>query len=219
MRPILPVAATALSLALVALASLLFTGPSNAQSTTNIEVDNFYFCDSSHQGPDNPPCDTTVNVGDTVTWNVTTGPHTITQCDDSFTTCPPTGGFDSGTKNSGESFSQTFTTAGTFAYHCNIHPTMMRGRITVMAAQASGSPTATAAGTANPTASAASTAAPTSAGTTTPAASRTAAAVPTTGGDPGDDGAGWLSLLAIAGGTVLIAGGSLSFGLLRRRTA
>lgn len=33
-------------------------------------------------------------------------------------------GWDSGTLEPGKSFTQTFTTAGTFAIHCSIHPSM-----------------------------------------------------------------------------------------------
>jgi hypothetical protein len=51
-----------------------------------------------------------------------------------------TGLFDSGTLNVGNTFSFTFTQAGTFTYHCNIHP-MMTGAIVVV--PASPSPTAT----------------------------------------------------------------------------
>jgi len=40
------------------------------------------------------------------------------------------GTFSSGNISSGSTFSHTFTTAGTFTYHCSIHPTMV-GRIVV----------------------------------------------------------------------------------------
>src|SRR2546428_3424504 len=134
MRPILLLGAGTLSLAALVLSSMLLTGASSAQSTTNIEVDDFYFCDSSHQSN---ICDTTVNAGDTVTWTnmAAATTHTVTQCDSSFTTCPPSGGFDAGNLSPGQSFSQTFNTPGTFEYHCNFHPTMMMGRITVVAPQ------------------------------------------------------------------------------------
>ena len=69
-----------------------------------------------------------INVGDTVTWKNTGGvAHTATS---------DTNVFDSGNLNPGQSFSFTFNTAGTFPYHCNIHPSMM-GTINV-----SGSPAA-----------------------------------------------------------------------------
>ena len=62
------------------------------------------------------PASISVAVGSTVTWtnNDTTG-HTVTADD---------GSFDSGTVAPGATFSHTFDTAGTFTYHCNIHPSM-----------------------------------------------------------------------------------------------
>ena len=67
------------------------------------------------------PATLTVKVGTTVTWtNMTQAPHTVTS-DDGKT-------FDSGSSNpispSGGTFSFTFSKAGTFAYHCQIHPFM-----------------------------------------------------------------------------------------------
>jgi plastocyanin len=57
-----------------------------------------------------------VPVGTTVTWeNADPTPHTITARD---------GGFDSGTLDPGSRFAATFDRAGTFAYFCQIHPTM-----------------------------------------------------------------------------------------------
>ena len=57
-----------------------------------------------------------VPAGSTVTWtNTGAATHTVTADD---------GSFDSGNLAPGASFSQTFNTAGTFAYHCNIHPQM-----------------------------------------------------------------------------------------------
>ena len=67
------------------------------------------------------PATITIKVGTTVTWTNTTGaPHTVTS-DDGTT-------FDSGLNTpiaaNGGTFSFTFTKAGTFAYHCQIHPFM-----------------------------------------------------------------------------------------------
>ena len=67
----------------------------------------------------------TVSVGDTVTWtNNDTAPHTATS------DAPL---FDTGTLNPGQSKSFTFTTAGTFPYHCTIHP-FMHGTVIVQGA-------------------------------------------------------------------------------------
>jgi Copper binding proteins, plastocyanin/azurin family len=62
------------------------------------------------------PQSVTVRVGDTVTWsNSDARSHTATADD---------GSFDTRTIANGASRSVTFSTAGTFGYHCKIHPTM-----------------------------------------------------------------------------------------------
>ena len=66
----------------------------------------------------------TIRVGTTVIWkNMSSVPHTVTS-DDGTT-------FDSGTFPAGGAFHFTFKTAGTFSYHCNIHP-YMRSMIIVV---------------------------------------------------------------------------------------
>ena len=68
------------------------------------------------------PGDLTVAVGDSVTWaNEDGATHTVTSDDDAF---------DSGDLSSGATFEETFDEAGTFAYHCDIHP-QMSGTVTV----------------------------------------------------------------------------------------
>jgi plastocyanin len=75
------------------------------------------------------PATVTVNVGDTVTWTNNDGvSHTATA---------DGGSFDTGTIGNGSSASETFNTAGTFAYHCSVHPTM-QGSVVVEAASAGG---------------------------------------------------------------------------------
>jgi len=65
-----------------------------------------------------------VKVGTTITWkNMSSAPHTVTS-DDGQT-------FDSGNVAVGGSFHFTFTTVGTFSYHCNIHPYMRATMIVV----------------------------------------------------------------------------------------
>jgi plastocyanin len=62
------------------------------------------------------PSTLTVATGTEVMWtNEHTLAHTATADDESF---------DSGRLGQGESFSRTFDTAGTFAYHCTLHPSM-----------------------------------------------------------------------------------------------
>lgn len=65
----------------------------------------------------------TISRGTRVRW-VNTGavPHTSTS---------NTGKWDSGVLAPGDAFSRVFKKAGTFRYHCTIHPTLMRGKIIV----------------------------------------------------------------------------------------
>ena len=68
------------------------------------------------------PATLTVAVGTTVTWtNQDSAEHTVTADD---------GSWGSGNIALGETFSQTFSKAGTYAYHCAIHPNM-KGTIVV----------------------------------------------------------------------------------------
>src|SRR6266849_6502991 len=61
------------------------------------------------------PAKLTIKIGTTLIWkDVSSAPHTVTS-DDGTT-------FDSGTVSVGSSFRFTFKTAGSFSYHCNIHP-------------------------------------------------------------------------------------------------
>jgi plastocyanin len=78
------------------------------------------------------PASVTVSVGDTVTWtNSDAQAHTATADDASWDTGPIAG--------SGGTDSVTFATAGTFPYHCAIHP-QMTGTVTVQAAAATTPP-------------------------------------------------------------------------------
>lgn len=62
------------------------------------------------------PGSTSVSVGTTVTWtNKGTQDHTVTADD---------GSFDSGRVVVGSTFNHTFSTAGTFKYHCSFHDQM-----------------------------------------------------------------------------------------------
>jgi predicted lipoprotein with Yx(FWY)xxD motif len=68
------------------------------------------------------PASLSVKVGESVTWtNTGATAHTVTADD---------GSFDSKSMAAGATFSQTFAKAGTFAYHCAIHPGM-KGTVTV----------------------------------------------------------------------------------------
>jgi plastocyanin len=66
--------------------------------------------------------DLTIAVGDTIRWtNADSAPHTSTGRNREW---------DSGTLSQGSAFSETFSTAGSFEYYCEIHPSMV-GTITV----------------------------------------------------------------------------------------
>ncbi len=70
----------------------------------------------------------TVVIGknNTIVWsNNDVAPHTATS--------DTAGIFDSGTMNAGATFQWTFTTPGTFTYHCNFHP-WMQGTVIVKSA-------------------------------------------------------------------------------------
>lgn len=79
------------------------------------------------------PNSVTINVGDTVTWDNSDAQHHTATADD--------GSFDTGPISSGTPKSVKFSTAGTFAYHCSIHPTMTA--TIVVKAATGGTPPAT----------------------------------------------------------------------------
>ncbi len=68
------------------------------------------------------PADLQVKVGQKVTWvNQESYPHSVVSDD---------GSFNSTSLDSGKSFSFTFSKAGTYTYHCSIHP-FMTAKVTV----------------------------------------------------------------------------------------
>jgi amicyanin len=104
-------------IAVVSASSLLvpFSAPMRAATTHQVEIVDFTFS----------PATLTIAVGDTVTWtNADAVAHTATGA-----------GFDSGSLEQGETYSVTFTAAGTYDYLCTPHPTMT-GRIIVQATPA-----------------------------------------------------------------------------------
>ena len=75
-------------------------------ANADVKIDNFSF------GPQT----VTVHVGATVTWtNRDDIPHTVVSTD---------GVFKSKVRDTDETFSYTFTKAGTYAYFCSVHPKM-----------------------------------------------------------------------------------------------
>ncbi|PAZ11898.1 copper-binding protein [Streptomyces sp. SA15] len=116
-----------------------------------------------------------VEVGQTVQWtNHDSAPHTVT------TTKAPED-FDSGTLEQGDSWSYTFTKAGTYEYYCAVHPDMVASVKVVEGDGGGSTPTPT------PTPT------PTSEPTTGPTPGPTATPTPTptpTGGTGGGGGSG-----------------------------
>jgi len=82
------------------------------------------------------PATLTINVGDTVTWtNMDTAPHTVT-----VTSGPVK--FKSPNLAKGESFTYTFTEAGTYDYYCAVHPDMV-AKVVVKGSGSTPTPTPT----------------------------------------------------------------------------
>ena len=65
---------------------------------------------------------TTIKVGGTVHWMWVASPHSTTS---------DTGVWDSGINDSGHTFDFTFSSAGTFTYHCLVHGFVMNGTVVV----------------------------------------------------------------------------------------
>jgi plastocyanin len=104
------------TLALGAMAGLVFASIAAQAATVEVKIDNFVF----------NPQTITVKAGDTVTWiNHDDIPHTATS---------KTGVFRSKALDTDDKFSFTFATPGTFAYFCALHP-HMTGSIVVEAGQ------------------------------------------------------------------------------------
>ena len=79
--------------------------PSGRAATTNVNIVDFAF----------QPALVTISAGDTVTWtNTVTTPHSVVGDD----------GMNSPILSKDQTYSHTFTTDGTYSYHCGVHSTM-----------------------------------------------------------------------------------------------
>ncbi len=158
--------------------------PTARAATAAVTISDFQFT----------PATVTVNQGDTVTWT-NNGPSIHTATSD-------TGVWDSGVLNVGASYSYTFSTPGTYAYHCSIHPSML-GTVIVTAATTS-TPTASPAASATPSPTPSPTASPTASPTQPPAQAPDFAqfGFPTVGGS--------VQLAAGQGGTVAVGDQSVT---------
>jgi plastocyanin len=85
----------------------------------------------------------TVHVGDTVVWLMSGDGHTVRSGTIvNNVGVPSSGPLNSGFKSAGQSYSFTFTAAGTYPFYCEIHADSgMKGTITVVAAAATPKPT------------------------------------------------------------------------------
>lgn len=93
------------------------TNPKSSGDTpvaaASVSIENFAFS----------PATVHVKIGGTVTWtNKDTSPHTATDLN---------GSFDSGSLATDKTFTQTFSTAGTYTYHCTIHSMMANATVIV----------------------------------------------------------------------------------------
>ena len=92
---------------------------SNAVTAASVSIKNMAF----------NPASVSVTTGATITWsNNDTTIHTVTADD---------GSFNSGNIAIGATYTRVFSTAGTFSYHCTIHPEMT-GKVVVTAAMSGG---------------------------------------------------------------------------------
>lgn len=203
MRALALIAPIAISVVAAAAFALAPSGQhARAQSTTTIEIGDLWFCNESFSGG---VCETTVTEGDTVEWQWTgSAPHTTTECGGDLENCPEPHLWSSPEQDAG-TFSHTFDTPGTYVYRCQVHPSDMRGSITVEAgAQATTQPSPEATPQASPGASPQATP-----GAALPSAGGPSA-VPSGGGAPPSSGGADVALwLALAGGFLLAATGSL----------
>lgn len=120
------------------------------------------------------PASIQVNVGDSITWtNQDAAPHTVTA---------DGGSFDKPLPASGGTATITFNTAGTFPYHCTIHPNM-HGTVVVLAAAAT-----------NPPASA------------SPSAAAPTVIAPATGSGAATPAQAWAPIVALLGGLLVAVG-------------
>jgi plastocyanin len=122
--------------------AFLFSILSISNSCTKSSMDNMYGIGGNTGSKGSPgtnevwiqgmaftPSSITVKEGTTITWtNKDAISHTVTSDDNLF---------DSGSLGNGKTFTYTFTTTGTYQYHCSIHPSMTAKVIVTSASTAS----------------------------------------------------------------------------------
>ena len=113
--------AGSLSLATIIVLAFLLVLPGCKQAANEVVIKDLRF---------NPKV-LTVNTGTTVTWvNKDQTAHTITSDSNDTTSAPTAAKFKSKILNPGDSFAHTFETAGSYKYHCDIHP-YLKGEVIV----------------------------------------------------------------------------------------
>jgi len=143
-KPILPGAATAVTFSTpgtyfyfcqvnpAKMNGVIVVRPSSNQAkTVRVQaVDSTGFVQNEHFRFD--PNNLTVTTGTTLlVANVGGKPHTVTADDGSFDTGVITPGAEGG-RFAGHNATITLTKPGTFAFHCDIHPALMKGTVTVL---------------------------------------------------------------------------------------
>jgi len=119
MRTIKPGMCVVTALAVAALAAGALASQGAPAADAGVQIDQYAFL----------PQRITVKPGTTVTWtNDDDAPHTIASSAKVFKSRP---------LDTGDKFSFTFTTPGTYAYFCSVHP-QMTGTVTVEPASGAG---------------------------------------------------------------------------------
>jgi plastocyanin len=114
---------------LAAVIVLAAAAPAAADASVSMG-DNFY-----------DPATVTVTVGETVTWtNNGQLSHTVTADNGSFDSSPNCPTVITDCMESGDSYSQSFNSAGSFDYFCKVHGQSMSGTVVVQAGGTSPSP-------------------------------------------------------------------------------
>ena len=123
---------SALALSAAVLWSILaVAGP--AYAATSVSIVDFSF----------QPSSVTISAGESVIWtNNGQAAHTVTADNGSFDSSPNCPSNLSDCMQPGDSYTHTFSSAGTFAYHCKVHPSMT-GTVVVEAAATSPAPSVT----------------------------------------------------------------------------
>jgi LPXTG-motif cell wall-anchored protein len=110
--------------AFAVLSLVLALGPASmaGAATKTVSIgDNFY-----------SPASVTISVGDTVTWtNNGAAPHTVTADNGSFDSSPGCPANVDACMQPGDTYSHTFSAAGTFGYSCKVHGQSMSGTVVV----------------------------------------------------------------------------------------